>query len=651
MSIGRSCILPSAKIPTLGKTVAIADAGGIPWSSYWATRTVTGLTITVDSDTQFTLNWVNNGGADWTGTKVYISTDNVTYIINKTVTSISTSTTVTGLTAGTLYYLKVAPYKGSNVGGMSEVAVSVTDAAELRDGNTVADFDAFNASSITKDASNFVSAWMDKLGSGVSVVQADDTKKPKHQNDNSIVFNGIDDTLVGTFTFNQPEYIYKLIRVRSWVYGYKLFDGIGSSNRGSVYQLETTPGIKAYAGSFSTQNNNLTLLEFHVLKVLFNGANSKMQIDDTAEVNFDAGTQNMGGITFGASYYPNGWTNYDDIETILRKTADNEAVKSNITTYLNSKKALFNYQNNQSGYGHVKLASMPLDLNQHGFEACNGKLYAIAGSCASLSANTKQVYEYNPLTNEWVTKTPMPIAEVGVQSGVLRAIGNKLYFIGGLLTGLTLTGKTWLYDPIEDSWTEKTAMPTPREDFGSFVLDGKIYVFGGLKDPSHTTPTNIMEVYDPATDTWDQTKADLPVAKWSGDFGVSCNGRGYAISSSNTMTGYPVCVTITTVYEYNPTLDSWSEKAPIPQGCMYKECESIGTDIYVVGGQIDGDYRDCNRKTKSIYKYNTLTDEWSLVSHTPYSVFGVGVAKLNDELYMSGGAFNLNYSELWKLNL
>ena len=101
----------------MGLGSALTMAGGISTSRYWATRTITGLTITVDSDTQFTLNWTNNGGGDWTGTKVYISTNGTDYTLNKIVTSVGTTTTVTGLTEATLYYVKLAPYKNSNIGG------------------------------------------------------------------------------------------------------------------------------------------------------------------------------------------------------------------------------------------------------------------------------------------------------------------------------------------------------------------------------------------------------------------------------------------------------------------------------------------------------------------------------------------------------
>ena len=92
---------------------------GINWSSYWATRTISSLAITVDSDTQFTLNWTNDGVADYDGHKIYVSTDGINYTLNKTVAPVGTSATATGLLNYTRYWVKVAPYKNTNEGTLS----------------------------------------------------------------------------------------------------------------------------------------------------------------------------------------------------------------------------------------------------------------------------------------------------------------------------------------------------------------------------------------------------------------------------------------------------------------------------------------------------------------------------------------------------
>lgn len=293
------------------------------------------------------------------------------------------------------------------------------------------------------------------------------------------------------------------------------------------------------------------------------------------------------------------------------------------------------------------LAPMPAAKDQHGFEACNGKLYAAGGEAS------KKFYAYDPNANTWATLADLPFAEAEHQSCGFRAVGNKLYFIGGYNSGTSaIVGNVYEYDTEgADAWVEKTAMPTPREDFGTAVLDGKIYCFGGIKAPN-PTPTNVLEIYDPATDTWDTTKASMPAVKALGDFGAACNGKIYAVSGTNTMTGYPTLTPVTTVYEYDPIEDAWATKAAAPVGTCYKEVEVIGNNLYVVGGIKAGVNTDPANHSIAIYVYNTLTDSWSQTFNAPYAAGGTALAVLNGKIYMcGGGAYGAIFGALASLNL
>jgi len=84
-----------------------------------------GLTLTVDSDTQITAHWTN-GATNQDGTKVYISTDAINYTLKGTVSGSSTSLAVTGLTAGTRYYFYVIHYKGNKEGIASSIVNAYT---------------------------------------------------------------------------------------------------------------------------------------------------------------------------------------------------------------------------------------------------------------------------------------------------------------------------------------------------------------------------------------------------------------------------------------------------------------------------------------------------------------------------------------------
>lgn len=105
-----------------GNSFIFRQGGGNKWSSYWSTRTVTGLTATTVSNTGIDLAWTNNGDTDYTGHKVYYSTDNITFSLLDTVASIGTNYSATGLDTALTYYFYVKPYKDTNEGNASNTA-------------------------------------------------------------------------------------------------------------------------------------------------------------------------------------------------------------------------------------------------------------------------------------------------------------------------------------------------------------------------------------------------------------------------------------------------------------------------------------------------------------------------------------------------
>src|SRR3990170_4611961 len=58
------------------------------------------------------------------------------------------------------------------------------------------------------------------------------------------------------------------------------------------------------------------------------------------------------------------------------------------------------------------------------------------------------------------------------------------------------SGKNQVYNPANDTWENKTPMPTARIWATANVVNGKIYVIGG--HPNET----LCEMYDPETDAW-----------------------------------------------------------------------------------------------------------------------------------------------------
>ena len=64
--------------------------------------------------------------------------------------------------------------------------------------------------------------------------------------------------------------------------------------------------------------------------------------------------------------------------------------------------------------------------------------------------------------------------------------------------------------PPQDLWTTRASKPTALTASDAAVINGILYVVGGFN--SSGLPSNVVEAYNPATDTW-TTVAPMPTAR------------------------------------------------------------------------------------------------------------------------------------------
>jgi hypothetical protein len=215
---------------------------------------------------------------------------------------------------------------GNNIitkGGRIQTAPTGADNV-IRDGSTVAWYDSSDLTTITKDGSDFVSRWADKLGSGRDLLQATGSKQPKWYVTDGVLFDGVDDFMkTAAFTWNQPETLYLVINQKAGFNSRYAFDGF-TINKGILSTLQGQPIINIYAGSWSSPNSNLAINTFGIVRILFYGGTSKLVVNNTTPIVGNTGLNNMGGFTLGSA--GNGTTYFANIqvkEVILRNVADN----------------------------------------------------------------------------------------------------------------------------------------------------------------------------------------------------------------------------------------------------------------------------------------------------------------------------------------
>lgn len=153
-------------------------------------------------------------------------------------------------------------------------------------------------------------------------------------------FDGVDNFMkTAPFTYIQPEMLYLVVKQKTTLSGKYMIDG-ATTNKGLLGDIGTSQSytINAYAGTWSGDNNNLGSDVWGIVRLLFNGASSKLQVNDTTPVTWNCGANNMGGFTFGSvGAGTSAWADCEVQEIIGRKVADSTADEADIYAYLKYK--------------------------------------------------------------------------------------------------------------------------------------------------------------------------------------------------------------------------------------------------------------------------------------------------------------------------
>lgn len=275
--------------------------------------------------------------------------------------------------------------------------------------------------------------------------------------------------------------------------------------------------------------------------------------------------------------------------------------------------------------------------------------------------------------------------------------GDVGYHVGGSDSVNVTHATLQMYDPSLAAWTQLS--PQPHAVFGAVAgwLDGLLYIAGGF-DTDVFTSTTDLQVYDPWTDTWDNTTyPDIPATGGrggvSGGVGTCHTSTGECLFTvGGRLDSYFENTTLET-WEYNPSTNGWTQLDSRPQGsspnglvfgggvgCMgyifqggeyrgyhdfyrldatqpsgsqWTEMASIPANagamspamvcmeddqaVYLLGGDPNGYWSNYNT---SVYRYDILADAWKgpLAGNLDTGVLGSCGLYMDDRLWTFGGS-------------
>ena len=263
-------------------------------------------------------------------------------------------------------------------------------------------------------------------------------------------------------------------------------------------------------------------------------------------------------------------------------------------------------------------APMPTARTYAATGAIDGKFYVATGQL------TTALEVYDPALNTWTSKAPVPTNRSQAATGT---IDGKLYVVGGAINSDPRIGWTnvlEMYDPATDTWTTKMPMTTARLAMASGVIGGRLYVAGGMQSCGACIGINTLEVYDPATNTW-TTKASMPTARAQMG-GAVINGKLYVVGGSTGNT-----TPLGTLEVYDPATDTWATKAPLPTPRIALGAGEVNGILYAVSGLV------ANSVTTNIVEaYDPATDTWTSVDSIPTARYQSKPLGINGALYVAG---------------
>lgn len=240
--------------------------------------------------------------------------------------------------------------------------------------------------------------------------------------------------------------------------------------------------------------------------------------------------------------------------------------------------------------------------------AVNGKGYILTGRTKEPKDSLKELWEYNPIDDSWTQKSPFP-GKPRVKA-IALVLNGKAYVGLGFQsnTGAVLNKQAyftdfWCYNPATDSWENLAGFPgDDTSGCFSFVMNNKIYVGSGY---AYLTMQNFLWSYSPEDNRWVRLN-DLPGDRRFGSVGCSDGEKAFYGAGFK-------AVNMDDWWQYNPTEDSWKERRSIPGKRVHGTSLAVSNRFFVGTGRYFNGKENLINPGKlyaDILEYDPVRNRW-----------------------------------------
>ena len=261
------------------------------------------------------------------------------------------------------------------------------------------------------------------------------------------------------------------------------------------------------------------------------------------------------------------------------------------------------------------------------------------------------------LSPSWTPLAPIPLSPRQEQTTVFVP-PSAIAILGGVVPSNTsfppvdTTSLMQFYSITDDIWITKAGMPRGLNHANAAVVDGKIYVLGGLAETGEAGEGKRVWggvpdswVYDPVTGLW-KTIPGVPAGEERGSAAVGTYQSKIYLAGGMTELelfehGTQKSISVVSIFDTNTnTWLSIPEAAKyIPEARDHAGATVVGAKMYVLGGRDDG--QENVRDTVFVLDLCDLDAGWKTrAARMPTPRGGVAAGVIGKKIYVFGGEGN-----------